>query len=754
MLFILCGYVTSSLAASFIVEDIRIEGLQRISAGTVFTYLPVKVGQEFSESRYSEAIRALYKSGYFKDIRLEKQGNILILSVEERPAIATITFHGNKEFESEQLEEALKNIGLAEGQVYNKSTLDKVEQELKRQYYSHGKYSVDIETTVTPLERNRVGISLDISEGLVAKIKEINIVGNTRFEEKELLNQFDLTVPTWYSFFSKDDQYSKQQLSADLETLSTFYLDRGYLKFNIDSTQVSITPDKNDIYITVNITEGAQYTVSEVKISGKLLYPDEELFRNIQVRTGDIFSRRKIVATTDNLTDLMGNDGYAFANVNAIPEVDEEKKTVGLTFFVDPGRRIYVRRINISGNSRTRDEVLRREMRQLENAWMSTKDVERSKNRLERLGYFTDVNVETPAVPGNPDQVDVNFSVSELPSGQLLAGVGISQSQGVSFNSSISQDNFLGSGVRFGMNFRTSSADTAYGVDYTNPYYTVDGVSRGFNVQYRARDAEELGVSDYTTDLLVAKVNYGIPTSEYNRIHFGIGFEQIKLHTASLASNEILNFEATEGDTFNNFVMTASWVDDKRNRSALFADRGSLNLISAEVTLPGSDLEYFKINLRHQRYIPISKNITLLLNAELGFGNGYGGTDDLPFLDHFFAGGVSSVRGFEDNTLGPKDSRGQPFGGDLRVVGNAEFILPMPLVSKDDKAWRMTAFMDAGNVFDDMGNFKAGELRYSVGLGVRWISPFGPIKLSFAEPLNDKKGDEVQRLQFTFGGTF
>jgi len=743
-----------ALAKSFIIEDIRVEGIQRISAGTVFTYLPVKVGQEFSESRYAEAIRALYKSGFFKNIRLERQGDILIVFVEERPAIASIEFKGNKEFDSDQLKEALKQIGLAEGQVYNKSALDKVEQELRRQYYSHGKYSVDIETTVTPLERNRVGINLNISEGIVAKIKEINIVGNKVFENKALLEEFELTVPTWYSFFSKDDQYSKQKLASDLEKLSSFYLDRGYLKFNIDSTQVSITPDKKDIYITINVSEGEQYSVSEVKISGKLLYPDEELFKAVRIRTGDVFSRKNIVKTTDALTDLMGNDGYAFANVNAIPEVNEDKKTVGLTFFIDPGRRIYVRRVNIAGNSRSRDEVLRREMRQIENAWMSTSDVERSRTRLERLGYFTEVNVETPAVPGNPDQVDVNFSVTEAPSGQLLAGVGYSQSQGVAINSSITQDNFLGSGVKFGFNFSTSSADTAYGVNYTNPYHTVDGVSRGFNILYRERDAEELGVSDYTTDLFTGKLNYGFPISEFNQVHFGIGFENLKLKPASLASREILNFVANEGDTYNNIISTASWVDDKRNRSALFADRGIYHSLSAEFTLPGSDLEYYKVNYRHQRFIPINSDITLLLKAELGLGDGYGGTGDLPFLEHFFAGGVSSVRGFEDNTLGPKDSRGEPYGGDFRVVGNAELILPMPLVSKDDRAWRMTAFIDAGNVFDEAGNFNASDLRYSTGLGVRWISPFGPINVSIAQPLNDKSGDDVQNFQFTFGGTF
>ncbi|RLA03197.1 MAG: outer membrane protein assembly factor BamA, partial [Gammaproteobacteria bacterium] len=666
----------------------------------------------------------------------------------------TITFSGNKEFDNDELKEALKNIGLAEGRVYNKSVLDTVEQELRRQYYSHGKYSVRINSTVTPLERNRIGISIDVSEGTVAKIKDINIIGNHLFDEDELKDEFELTVPTWYSFFSKDDQYSKQKLGADLEKLSSFYQDKGFLKFNIDSTQVSITPDKKDIYITINVTEGEQYTVDEVKISGKLLYPDDLLFSTVRLRAGDIFSRRMIVDTTDALTDLMGDDGYAFANVNAIPDVNEEKKTVTLTFFIDPGRRIYVRQVNVAGNSRTRDEVLRREMRQIENAWMSGADIERSRTRLLRLGYFTEVNVETPAVPGSPDQVDVNYSVVEQPSGQLLAGLGFSQSQGIVLNSSVTQENFLGSGVSFGFNLSTSEVDEAYGINYTNPYYTPDGVSRGFSVLYRSRDAAELNISDYTTDLLTGKVNYGFPISETNTIFASFGYENIKMKLGSLPAREIIKFVVDNGDTYDNWVGTAAWVDDNRNSSALFADRGTYQSLNLKATVPGSDLEYYKITYRHQRFHPLTRHWTMALNGEIGYGDGYGSNNDLPFLEHFFAGGVSSVRGFEDNTLGPKDSFGDPFGGDFRLFGNAEVILPMPFVSKEDTAWRMTTFLDAGNVFAEPGDFSFDELRYSVGVGVRWLSPFGPIKLSLAQPLNDEDDDEIQNFQFTFGQNF
>lgn len=740
-------------AQGFTIKDIRIEGIQRISAGTVFNYSPVKAGDPFDESRFAEVIRSIYKSGYFEDVRLEKQGDILIINVVERPAIASIDFTGNKSFDEEDLINALSDMGLAEGSVYNKSALETVEQALQRQYFASGKYSIKIKSTVTPLERNRVAINFEISEGVIAKIKEINIVGNESYDDKTLLDEFELTAPTWYSILSTNDQYSKQKLAADLESLSSFYLDRGYLKFNIDSTQVSITPDKKDIYITINITEGDQYSIQEVKLSGKLLFDDETLFKAVNLRPGDLFSRKYIVESSDALTTLMSNRGYAFANINAIPDVNEEDKSVAITFYVDPGRRIYVNRINISGNSRTRDEVLRREFRQLENAWMSAEKIERTTTRLEKLGYFTSVNVETPAVPGQPDQVDVNYSVIEQPSGSLLAGLGYSQSTGISLSSSVTQDNWLGSGVRFGINFNTSDADTTYGLNFTDPYHTIDGVSRGFSVLYRKREAQELGVSDYDSDHWHVKVHYGIPVSETNTIRLGLSMERFDINSTSKTPSEIRSFTAKDR-SFLNLIGTASWVDDKRNRSALFADRGTLNAVSTEFGVPGSDLKYYKISLRHQRFMPVSRDFTLSLNGELGLGDGYGSQKGLPFLEHFYAGGVSSVRGFEDNTLGPLDSLGQPFGGDLRVVANAELIMPMPLIQKDNKAWRMTAFLDTGNVYEEVSKFKAGDLRYSTGLAVRWLSPFGPIKGSLAQPLNSKSRDKVQRFQFTFGTAF
>ena len=752
----LCAFAVGAVAAEdFVVKDIRVEGIDRISAGTVFNFLPVKVGDMFGQRRYAESIRALYKSGYFKDIRLARQSDTLIVAVVERPAIASIEFSGNQEFQSEQLLQALKDIGLAEGEVFKQAILDTVEDELRRQYFANGKYSAKITTTATPLERNRVAIEVDIEEGEVARIKEINIVGNKEFDEDTLLEQFELSVPPWYAVFSSGDRYSKQKLASDLETLSAHYLDRGFLKFNIDSTQVSITPDKQNIYITINITEGGPYRVSEVKLTGKLFSAEQDLFRAVKIRKGDIFSRRYIVESTDSLTTLMGNEGYAFANINAIPEIDEENNTVAITFFVDPGRRIYVRRVNVAGNSKTRDEVIRRELRQHENAWMSTRDVERSTTRLDQLGYFNSVNVETPAVAGNPDQVDVDYTVVEQPSGALTAGVGYSQSQGFLFNSSITQDNFLGSGAKFGFNLSTSQADTSYGVHYTNPYYTPDGVSRGFRVLYRARDAEELGISDYTTDQIVLRANYGFPISETNTVFAGAGVERVQLEPGVSGTNTLASdFISEYGDTYDNIIATVGWVDNRRNRVALLADRGRYDAISGEFSLPGSGLEYYKLTYRHQTYIPLTRRTTLLLNGELGVGDGFGAHDDLPFLEHFYAGGVSSVRGFKDNSLGPTDTDGDPIGGDFRTVGNVELLMPMPFSDADQRAWRLAAFVDVGNVFAEPSAFEGDALRSSTGLGVRWLSPLGPLKASYALPLNEEAGDGVQRFQFTFGAIF
>ena len=736
----------------FVVSDVRVEGLQRISAGTVFNYLPVKVGDTVDTDGSAAAIRALFKTGFFNDAYLERDGNILVVHVTERAAISSIEIKGNRDLETEELLTGLKQIGLAEGRVFDRSLLDKVEQELQRQYFSRGKYAVRLDTTVTPLERNRVGILIDISEGQVARIKQINIVGNSRYPDAELLDDFTLNTPTFFSFITKNDQYSKQKLAADLEILRSFYLDRGYLNFDITSTQVSITPDKKDIYITVNISEGEQYSISEVTLSGDLVVEPEELFPLVRINPKDVFSRKRVTEAVDRISAKLGDHGYAFANVNTVPELDDENNEVSLAFFIDPGKRVYVRRVNVEGNVSTRDEVLRREMRQMEAGWFSAEKVERSRARLQRLGYFEDVNVETPSVPGTTDQVDVDYSVTETSSGSITAGLGYSQSSGLLFNASVSQDNFLGSGKRVSFAFNNSDVNTVYSFSYTNPYYTIDGISRGFGSYYRETDADEANLSDYTTDSYGANVSFGIPITEYERIYLNTEYENIELKPTLASPSEVFDFIDQHGDNYDNIKLTGSWSHDTRNK-AIFADRGGLMRIALETAIPGSGLEYYKLNYRQQQFVPLTRNLILSLNGELGYGEGFGDHEQLPFFENFFAGGVRSVRGFEDNTLGPLDSNGNPIGGSFRVVGNAELIFPVPFF-EDAKSFRLSAFFDIGNVFEDFEDFDADELRYSVGLAGLWLSPMGPLSVSLGYPINDESDDEVQNFQFTIGTFF
>ncbi|MET0116750.1 MAG: outer membrane protein assembly factor BamA [Sedimenticola sp.] len=741
-------------ADTFVIRDIRVEGLQRISAGTVFNYLPVKIGEKIDADETPGIIKSLYKTGFFKDIRLEREDDVLIIFVSERPAIAKIDISGNDSLETEQLLLALKDIGLAEGRVFNRSILDKIEQELRRQYFSQGKYGVKLESTVSPLERNRVGVSISISEGETARIRKINIIGNDSFDEEDLLDEFTLAPSGFFSTISKNDQYSRQKLSGDLEKLRTFYLDRGYINFKITSTQVSITPDKNDIYVTVNIAEGDVYTISDIKLAGELGAEKEELFPLIHLARGEVFSRKSVIGSSERITDLLGNKGYAFANVNSIPEIDEENRQVGITYFIDPGKRVYVRRINMRGNNETRDEVLRREMRQMESAWFSRALVTRSRERLQTLGYFDEVNIETPAVPGSTDQVDVNVSVIEKPMGNLLAGLGYSQSSGLVFTTSISQRNFLGTGKRVNIGFDNSEANTNYTLGYTNPYYTVDGISRGFTLSYRAADFDEVDTAKYLTDTAVAGVNFGIPISETERV--GITFDLVgtDYKVASTASSEISRFRTDNGDSFVDFKLGANWTRDSRD-SALLPTKGSVQRLWASATIPGSDLEYYKISYKHKRYFPVSKATSFALSADLGYGDVYGSTTRLPYWENYFGGGVKSVRGFKDYSLGPRDSNNDPLGGNFRLIANAELFY-QPGIKLLDRSVRLGWFLDAGNVYDTSGDneIDLGELRYSTGVSALWLSPMGALGMSFGLPLNDKSSDDVERFQFTFGTTF
>jgi outer membrane protein insertion porin family len=757
------GALYASLAfglESFVIEDIRVEGLQRIAAGTVFNYLPVKVGDEFDQRQSAETIKALFKTGFFKDVRLEQDGNTLVILVEERPSIASVKIEGNKDIGTEDLTKALKGVGLTEGKVFDRQILDKVEQELRRQYYSRGKYGLKIDSTVTDLPRNRVAVEIKISEGIVARIKEINIVGNNAFDDEELLDEFELSTPNLLSIITKDDQYSKQKLSADLERLRSYYLDRGYLKFDIESTQVSITPDKKEIYITVNVKEGEVYKVSEVKLTGKLVAPPDELTPLVKIGPGDTFSRKLATETSKAVSDRLGNDGYIFANVNMVPDINEAAKTVAITFFVDPGKQVYVRRINFRGNTKTRDEVLRREMRQMEAAWASGSKIERSKTRLERLGYFQEVNVETPAVPGTTDQIDVNYSVVEKPSGNLMAGVGYSQVQGIIFNASVTQDNVFGTGKRINLTFNNSTVNTIYRVGYTDPYTTLDGISTGFDISYRETDARRANLARYSTDVFAIGGNLGIPLSEFDSLRFNLDYNNTQLTTSENSSQEIVDFVNDQGDQFNYVSLAAGWVHDTLNR-AIFPTHGGAQRLSVMATMPFSELNFYKASYKIQHYFPIAKDLTFMMEGEAAYGDGYGDTGDLPFFENYFGGGPQSVRGFQANTLGPRTTPnqqtglggGNALGGSSKLVGTAELYFPVPFL-EESKNIRLGTFLDVGNVFPNDKVFDVGDLRYSAGLSARWLSPFGALEFSVAQPLNEKDDDQVQNFQFSFGSGF
>lgn len=753
--FLLLGLATQALAEGFRVSDIRVEGLQRITAGTVFNYLPVKPGDTIDFDRTSDIVRALYQTGFFKDVRLEKAGDVLVVIVTERPAISEINFSGNKSIDSDKLKEGLKDIGLAEGRTFERSVLDRIEQELERQYYNQGKYAVKLTSTVTPLERNRVAIDIDVVEGETALIKKINIVGNTTFDEDDLLDEFELSTGGWFSRFTRDNQYSRPKLAGDLETLRSYYLDRGYVNFKIDSTQVTITPDRQDIYITINITEGDVFTINDIRLAGDLIGKPEEYFPLIHLRRGEPFARKAVVESSDRVSAKLSDLGYAFANVNSIPEIDEENKTVAVTLFVDPGKRAYVRRINISGNARTRDEVIRREFRQMESAWFSGEKLKLSRERAQRTGYFDTVNVETPSVPGSGDEVDINVSVTEKPSGSLLAGLGYSQSDGFIANASINQDNFAGTGKKVSLAFKTSSANQHYQVSYTNPYYTVDGISRGFDLSYRATDFNDLDTADYKTDDAIAGMSFGIPLSEFNRFNFGFALHHIDFEVGDAPSLEVLEFEDIEGNQFLNFEVNLSWRHDSRD-SAIFPSKGSLQSLYAEASVPGSDLSYYKLSYEHRRYWPLAGDLVVSAAGEIGYGDRYGDTEIYPFFENFFAGGPGSIRGYQARSVGPRDSQGDSIGGNAMYAGSLELLFPPPFMKKGSETVRLAAFVDFGGLVNtrDQDLFDANELRYSTGLGFSWLSPVGALTLSYAVPLKTDDQDDEESFQFSFGSTF
>ncbi|MCZ4305385.1 outer membrane protein assembly factor BamA [Zoogloeaceae bacterium G21618-S1] len=740
---------------TFVVKDIRVEGIQRTEAGTVFTYLPVKVGDRFSEGQAKESIRALFATGFFDDVRIEVENDVLVVVVDERPAVAQIDFSGVKEFDKEALKKGLKDVGLGESRIFDRSVLERAEQELKRQYLTRGKYAATVQTTVTPLERNRVAVRFDVEEGEVAKIRQVKIVGASLFEEEDLLDLFEQTTPGWLTWYTKSDQYSKQKLSGDLETLRSFYLNQGYLDFSIDSTQVSITPDKKDIYITIAITEGAKYSVSAVTLTGNLILPDEVYKDIVTVKAGDVFSREALTNTNKAITERLGNEGYAFANVNAAPEVDRENHQVAFTIFVDPGKRVYVRRINVEGNDRTRDEVARREMRQMEGAWYDGEKINKSKVRLDRLGFFEEVAVQTPAVPGTTDQVDVNFNVKERQTGNLSLGVGFSSSDSVVLSAAVAQQNLFGSGNALNLQLNTSTSTRTYSLSYTNPYYTVDGVSRGFDVYHRTYDADSLDLARYKTASTGFGLRYGFPIAEDDRINVGLTVDRTEVTTFDDSPVQYKDFVSAFGNEATSLLGSISWSRDGRD-SLIYPRKGMYQRAFMEVAIPPAELRYVKASYQHQYWLPIGQDSAFMVNGEVGWAVGYGGKP-LPFFKNFYAGGIGSIRGFKQSSLGPRilntDGDLDAVGGNRRLIANAEYYFPLPGTGRD-RSFRLSAFFDAGNVWGQDEKLEFSELRYSAGLGFSWSSPIGPLKLSVGFPLKKKEDDKIQRFQFQLGSVF
>jgi outer membrane protein insertion porin family len=758
---LLIGLLASVLAlpafsvTPFVVRDIRIEGVARTEPGTVFSYLPIRVGDTFDDEKGSELIRALYGTGFFKDVRVEAQGDVVVVIVEERPAIAEVNFSGNKEFETDNLRKALREIGIAEARIYDKALIDRAEQELKQQYLSRGKYGLRVTTTVTPIERNRVNVTFAVDEGEVARIKEISIIGNKAFSEKELLGQFTLRTPGWFTWFNKNDQYSKQKLGGDLESLRSFYLNRGYLEFNVESTQVSISPDRQDIFVTIAVSEGEKYAVSDIKFSGDLLGQEDELRKLMRLKSGDTFSGERMTESVKAMTDRFGTLGFAFASINPVPAVDREKQQVAFNITIDSGKRAYVRRVNVVGNARTRDEVVRREARQFESSWYDAEKIRISRDRIDRLGYFEEVNVDTAPVPGTADQVDVTYNVKEKATGQFTIGAGYNSTEKLVLSGSISQANVFGSGKTLGLEVNTSKSNRTFSVSTIDPYYTVDGVSRSVDLYLRTSKQGSLGLAAVDTDTRGGSVRFGIPFTETDTVFFGVGAERTGL---TLLSNSPLRYQqyvADFGDKSTSVFGTIGWGKDSRD-NAIAPSRGRYQLFNAVVS-PAGDLRYYRAEYTHQYFWPVTRDLTLAFNGQAGYGGAFGGRP-YPFFKNFYAGGIGSVRAFEGGSLGPREIFsngvvGDPIGGTKRLIGNFELQLPLPGQGKDRTA-RMFAFVDGGYVWGDDQKLKFGDIRYSAGVGISWLSPVGPLKLSFGKPLKSQPGDRVERFQFQIGTGF
>ncbi len=743
------GFGAGATAQEFVIRDIRVEGIQRTEAGTVFSYLPLRVGDRYDGERGAAAIRALFATGLFKDVRFEVEGDVLVVIVDERPAIAEVKLEGVKEFDKEVVLKSLREVGLGDGRIFDRAMLERAEQELKRQYLGRGLYGVDVKSTVTPVERNRVNVLIAVDEGETARISSIRFTGNKAFSESTLREQFELSTSGWLTWYTKRDQYARPKLAGDLEKLRSFYLNRGFLDFNIESTQVSISADKREIYITINIVEGERYTVSQVKLAGELLGLDDELRALIDVKPGDTFNAERLNASSKRITDRLSALGYAFATANPVPDANREKREVAFTFFVDPGRRVYVRKVNIAGNSRTKDEVIRREVRQFENAWYDAEKVRLSRDRIDRLGYFEKVEVETPAVAGAFDQIDINFTIAERPTGQLQAGAGYSSTEGLVLQGSYSQQNVFGTGHAISFQVNTSQATRTFGITHTDPYTTLWGVSRTIELLDRRSDLAELGLGTVDLDTQVAAVRYGVPFTEFDTVFFGLRYEATQIGLTPSSPPTYIQYVADYGDSPTALEFTLGAVRDSRD-NVLVPTRGMVQRVYAEVGLPVLDLQYYRLTYQQTRYHPITDRLTLAVNAELGYGASYG-DKPFPLFKNFYVGGINSVRGYEAGTLGPQDIFGTPLGGTRRLSFQSEALTPLP---GGDRTLRVFGFFDGGQVWGEDQNVSFSDLRFSAGLGISWISPLGPMKFSYAYPINSQEGDKIQRFQFAIGTGF
>jgi outer membrane protein insertion porin family len=764
-----------------VVRDIRVEGLQRISEGTVFNYLPVNIGDRLDRQRVQEAIRAVYATGFFKDVEIRWDNGTLVIAVLERPSIEDFTITGNKDIKTEDLEEPLARIGLKSGRIFNRSVLDEVEQSLTDQYFSQGKYGARVTTDVQELPDNKVNIAIKIKEGDRARIRQINLVGNQSFTDDKLRDQFELRTPHWLSFIRQDDRYGREALSGDLETLRSYYMDRGFADFSVESTQVAISPNKQDIFITINLVEGDRYTISDVRLAGDLVLPESELNPYVQIKPGQTYSQRLITQSAELIRLRLGEDGYAFATVEPVPELDRDAKTAAVTLYVEPKNRVYVRRVNFNGAASVNDEVFRREMRQFEGGYLSNSKVERSRIRLQRLPYIENVEVATNPVPGTADLVDVDFEIKEGLPGQFGGGVGFSESQGLILNGNFVHTNFLGTGNRIAADINTGRYRTIYSLSHTNPYSTINEVSRTISFSYRDITQFTSDASDFETQTWSASLEYSYPVTEYQRLVFGITWNDAELLASDFSTlqaqqwvrNNGNPFDVTNttfGTQFNSFELITGWIYDTRNRG-LFADRGSRHRVLLSGTIPGSDVEFYTITYNGRKYLPVTRYFTLALSAEAAFGDSFGDTTSIPPYKRFFGGGPDSVRAYSENGLGPQDSFGNPYGGNMLLAGQAELILPMP--DKWRSRARFTLFYDIGNVyetggvqfFDKLGDpvgydFGDQDLKQSVGIAAQWLAPLGLFRFSYGFPLNEEDGttrffgDDVEQFQFSIGGAF